>query len=633
MHLPAIAMFIFLVSEGFCKSPRQDTTPQIPKPYALKKNLGIALVGDGTVSSFFPVTGNSSGNAFTLMITAGSSTGGPNAFPHVHRKTYETFYASKGRLQMWGQNNNGFIANTSVQTTRILMPGDFCGIPNNTIHMFQFMEPETQLTSVLAPGSFEEYFFSEAIQHALNLTGPLNETELALWDVYPQRNFTPQYDLVDNKAGPGNWHDGPNELPPDDKNPIWVAKDYGPKWLHSKDGVYQIVSPLLSSRQTNALFAHGTITMSQKPETAEAPRVTSPHATAFMMEEGQLAVMVDGFRTAHLIDGDVFFAPPNTTFSYHAEADFTKFLYISGGGDGIDAMLIADSIEWSSPFYPRGILQNSRRGFMMDNEFILSGYRPASYSYLKSMASIFEVHNETANIWSHLLGSAHFIVVLYSFATLPKVSRLADTLAVALYQLCVAVCFFLSTIYHTFCDHSLPMYRFGNTLDHLGIVLVMWSTGISTAHFTFSCSQHSTLRNIYMTASSLSAIACAVFTLQPKFRTPAFRLVRALAYGLLAICLFLPVIHGCMTFGLERLSDVMHIESLLLLIVIQSTGAAVYAARVPKRWFPGAFDILGQSHTLMHVLVYMGALVRLAGLLLVSERWQDGKMQVTYCAR
>ncbi|KAH7136748.1 RmlC-like cupin domain-containing protein [Dactylonectria estremocensis] len=366
MHLStAIATFSCLIPAGFCKSLWQETTPQTPQPYALKKSSGIALVGSGTTSTYFPITGNSSDNAFTLMITTGSSTGGPNAFPHVHRQTYETFYASKGRLQMWGESNEGFLANTSVQTTRIMMPGDFSAIPNNTIHMFQFMEPETQLISVLAPGSFERYFFSSAIMNALNLTGPLNETELAPYDVYPQRNFTPQYDLVDNKAGPGNWHDGPNELPLDDKDPIWVAKDYGPKWLHSKDGVFQIVSPFVGSQQTNALFAHGSITMSHKPKGVVPSSMTSPHATAFMVEEGQLAVMVKGFRTAHLVNGDVFFVPPNTLFSYYAEAYFTKFLYVSGGGDGIDAMLIADSVEWSSPFYPREAPHDSRRGFMM----------------------------------------------------------------------------------------------------------------------------------------------------------------------------------------------------------------------------------------------------------------------------
>ena len=238
---------------------------------------------------------------------------------------------------------------------------------------------------------------------------------------------------------------------------------------------------------------------------------------------------------------------------------------------------------------------------------------------------------QKVNIWSHLLGSFHFVLTLWSFSILSSQSRPADVLAIALYQLCVAICFFLSTIYHTYCDHSYSMHRFGNELDHLGIVLVMWSTGVSTAHFTFSCPSHATLRNVYLTCSTSAAIACAIFTLRSEFRTPAYRLLRALVYGLLALCLFLPAVHGWMVLGFEFLSEMIHIESLLLLIAIQSIGAAVYAARVPERWMPGRFDLVGQSHNLMHVFVYIGALVRLRGLLIVGDRWQDEGRQFVYC--
>lgn len=177
------------------------------------------------------------------------------------------------------------------------------------------------------------------------------------------------------------------------------------------------------------------------------------------------------------------------------------------------------------------------------------------------------------------------------------------------------------------------MHRFGNQLDHLGIVLVMWSTGISTTHFGFHCPHEAPLRNTYFVALTIVGTACAAFTLRPKFRTPAYRLTRALVYGLLAICLFCPVAHGWIKFGYAGLSARMDIDSLLCLIAIQSTGAAVYAARVPERWFPGAFDLLGHSHNLMHLLVYAGALVRLAGLIVVSERWQDDDISRTYCTR
>ena len=43
--------------------------------------------------------------------------------------------------------------------------------------------------------------------------------------------------------------------------------------------------------------------------------------------------------------------------------------------------------------------------YLRDNEYIKRYYR-ADYSVRESLASLFRVHNETGNIWSHLAGAA-----------------------------------------------------------------------------------------------------------------------------------------------------------------------------------------------------------------------------------
>lgn len=42
--------------------------------------------------------------------------------------------------------------------------------------------------------------------------------------------------------------------------------------------------------------------------------------------------------------------------------------------------------------------------WMKDNNFIIRGHRPALKSYWGCAKSIFRVHTETGNIWTHLLG-------------------------------------------------------------------------------------------------------------------------------------------------------------------------------------------------------------------------------------
>merc|ERR1712156_379474 len=62
-----------------------------------------------------------------------------------------------------------------------------------------------------------------------------------------------------------------------------------------------------------------------------------------------------------------------------------------------------------------------------DNEFIQSRYRPELRSHRKCIRSILTVHNETGNIWSHLLGCFIFLgLALFFFVdhTLPSRQKL-----------------------------------------------------------------------------------------------------------------------------------------------------------------------------------------------------------------
>ncbi|KAH9900597.1 HlyIII-domain-containing protein [Xylariomycetidae sp. FL2044] len=251
--------------------------------------------------------------------------------------------------------------------------------------------------------------------------------------------------------------------------------------------------------------------------------------------------------------------------------------------------------------------------------------RQASSSYAKSVQSAFTVHNETANIWSHLLGTVIFLLSLYrclesGMTTTASMMRTPDILALGLYISCVAVCFLLSAAFHTFSDHSQEVHKLGHELDHLGIVLVIWGTGVSGAYFAFYCER--SLRWGYSLAITLAALGCGVLTLRPEFRQPTYRTMRSLTHWLLGASLFAPVAHGLWLFGGREFGAMMGLESFLSLALINSLGGAVYAARIPERWSSGYFDLLGHSHNWMHILAFLGAVVRLRGLMVVASRWQ-----------
>lgn len=113
-----------------------------------------------------------------------------------------------------------------------------------------------------------------------------------------------------------------------------------------------------------------------------------------------------------------------------------------------------------------------------DNAFIVSGYRPASNSYVSSFLSTFGVHNESVNIWTHAIGSLILVplAVLYLYAEIaPRYQSAgpADELVFACFLCGAALCLGMSATYHALSNHSESVAKWGNKLDYSGIVCLI----------------------------------------------------------------------------------------------------------------------------------------------------------------
>ena len=104
-----------------------------------------------------------------------------------------------------------------------------------------------------------------------------------------------------------------------------------------------------------------------------------------------------------------------------------------------------------------------------DNAFIISGYRPTSNSYLGSFSSLFYLHNESVNIWTHLLGSILFtalgMAAFYSYEKLiaPRYSTATwtDTLVFGCFFTGAFLCLGMSATFHALCNHSPEVAKWG----------------------------------------------------------------------------------------------------------------------------------------------------------------------------
>ena len=70
--------------------------------------------------------------------------------------------------------------------------------------------------------------------------------------------------------------------------------------------------------------------------------------------------------------------------------------------------------------------------FIRDNEYLRTGYRIFFHTYDVCAKSLFMMHNETVNVWSHLIGSLIFIgMIFYVLVFLSPTSLHGDSVGLA----------------------------------------------------------------------------------------------------------------------------------------------------------------------------------------------------------
>ncbi|KAF2428642.1 HlyIII-domain-containing protein [Tothia fuscella] len=225
--------------------------------------------------------------------------------------------------------------------------------------------------------------------------------------------------------------------------------------------------------------------------------------------------------------------------------------------------------------------------------------------------------NQILNIWSHVFGAALFFTLpIYVFREiLPRYGSAsgADIVVFSTFFFGVAICLALSASFHIFNNHSRQIAAFGNQLDYLGIVILMWGSTIPCVYYGFYCDPH--LQSIYWGMVSVLALICAVMTVKSGFRSPNYRAFRSAMYSGLGLSFIIPIIHAIGLYGWRVQLWRMSLDWMLLMASINLAGAATYAMRVPERWYPTRHDIYGASHQILHLAVIFAGLAHMFGLL------------------
>lgn len=127
-----------------------------------------------------------------------------------------------------------------------------------------------------------------------------------------------------------------------------------------------------------------------------------------------------------------------------------------------------------------------------DKKYILTGYRPLEADYLQVIKSLTFLHNETCNVYTHLIGA--MLLPLFAIAILRTIHRpqyinvtRTDFIIFSVFFYSAKSCLIFSAVYHLIGSHSRQVEQFWHRMDLLGIVIVTVGTFIPGIYYIFNC--------------------------------------------------------------------------------------------------------------------------------------------------
>jgi adiponectin receptor len=179
--------------------------------------------------------------------------------------------------------------------------------------------------------------------------------------------------------------------------------------------------------------------------------------------------------------------------------------YPSGAGLSTESINTGKAIENKAE--KALLLWDDLPAWRRDNAFIHSGYCRIRPSYLHSLRSLFNLHNESVNIWSHLLGAivavACSLYLYYVIRPHHDFATLSDVLVFACFIGGAGLCLGMSATFHAVLNHSQKVARWGNKLDYTGIIVLIVGSFVPALYYGLARKTIFILNNLYLSYLSL----------------------------------------------------------------------------------------------------------------------------------
>ncbi|XP_001633537.2 membrane progestin receptor gamma-B [Nematostella vectensis] len=245
--------------------------------------------------------------------------------------------------------------------------------------------------------------------------------------------------------------------------------------------------------------------------------------------------------------------------------------------------------------------------------FILSGYRnPGNFSLRQCLVTAFSLHNETINIWSHLIAFIAFAVYFYyKFQALGVGFTFGPTgYPLMCFAFGICLVFISSAGAHLFCCLSEECRHICFYLDYAAISV--FTLTAAQAFYFYSRPSGKTLfifdsPHLYLGISAFLSVVNVALSCLSRHYLRDFRFLLRAGPNLIKILYdtwpFVARINHCtMATDCNAIAVTLFYRHWLC----YGISGITYAAKIPERWMPGVFDFFGHSHHFLHIVTIFG---------------------------
>ncbi|XP_041037304.1 membrane progestin receptor epsilon [Carcharodon carcharias] len=250
--------------------------------------------------------------------------------------------------------------------------------------------------------------------------------------------------------------------------------------------------------------------------------------------------------------------------------------------------------------------------------FILSGYR-LEFSFTQCLISAFRPTNETGNFWTHFLGLFVFAFHFWELFDHGSRASLLEPFLYPYWSYCVGVggLLVVSSMAHLFNSMSLLIREICFFIDYGTISVYTVSSSLCYYYYIHHGGQcqgapatpsqlDSWFEMLYIPCTCLIALLCTMFCCNTRIIWRRHRYtIRTLVFLLPFTISSSPVFYKLYT-GTQRSGDTLAFFTRHCFWLLAS--AIFNISKIPERFCPGKFDIVGHSHQWFHFCTFMSIL-------------------------